>query len=148
TNCCPVPNVDAYTPATDSWQGVASVPVVTEDHATATGADGRIYVFGGDNGGGGVLNNTQVYDPSTNTWATIAPMPTARNGLAAARGGDGRIYAVGGDNPGSVNGSLVVLNTVEALTTPRASAAVPPCGRKACSDEVDATGLSGRERGA
>jgi N-acetylneuraminic acid mutarotase len=64
----------------------------------ATGADGRVYVFGGQIStlGPGPQASSEVYDATTNTWSFIAPMPTPRTNQATALGNDGRIYNAGG----------------------------------------------------
>lgn len=99
-----VASVEAYTPSTNTWTTVASMPTARSWLAAATGADGRIYAFGGSGTMGNPpvlsadspLATVEAYTPSTNTWATVASMPTARNGLAAVAGADGRIYTFGG----------------------------------------------------
>ena len=110
-----LPTVEAYTrdnaSGNDTWAAVTSMGTARSGLAAATGADGRIYAIGGNNGG--TLSTVEAYTPSTNTWATVTPaMPTPRTNLAAATGADGRIYAIGGDNTNSGG----TLNTVEAYT--------------------------------
>lgn len=107
--------------------------------ASATGSDGRLYLFGGtiNNSGNGVL----VYNTAQNTWAcfaadpqslcsitTIAPMPTGRTSAAAATGSDGRIYVIGG------SGASGTLQTVEAYD--------PVANTWACSVGDTSTGCS------
>jgi N-acetylneuraminic acid mutarotase len=110
-----VKTVEAYTPSTNRWATVASMPTVRDYLAAATGLDGRIYAIGGDTGTDVVsgdpivVNTVGAYTPEANSWATVAPMPTGRHEIAAATGPDGRIYAIGGDIGGDV-----VLTTVEA----------------------------------
>ncbi|MCA1656948.1 MAG: hypothetical protein LC713_04450, partial [Actinobacteria bacterium] len=75
--------------------------------ATASGRDGRIYLFGGtpdlnqlDEYGhfaDEYLATVQSYDPCTDSWQALPPMPGGgRAGLTASVGPDGRIYVVGG----------------------------------------------------
>jgi N-acetylneuraminic acid mutarotase len=102
--------LEAYNPGTNTWSSLASMPTARNSLAAAFGADGRLYVFGGETGGQGTGTNVstvEAYDPATNTWSTRANMPTARDFLAAATASDGLIYVVGG-----LNGSD--LSTVEA----------------------------------
>jgi N-acetylneuraminic acid mutarotase len=99
---------EAYTPATNSWATVASMPTPRYGLAAATAPDGRIYAIGGDDGG--YYGDVAAYTPGTNSWATVASMPTARYSLAAATGHDGHIYAIGGYN---ASGGF---NTLEAYT--------------------------------
>lgn len=95
-------SVFAYTPATDSWRGVASLPDSRAGMATAVGADGTIYALGGWSGRIGVsgeyFNTVFAFTPATNTWRSVANLPDIRYDLAAATGSDGTIYAIGGSN--------------------------------------------------
>jgi N-acetylneuraminic acid mutarotase len=101
--------VEAYTPSTNSWSAVASLPTARLGLAAATGFDGRIYAIGGTNGSN-VFNTVEAYNPVTNSWSAVATLPTARFGLTAATGFDGRIYAIGGIDNNNV------FNTVEAYS--------------------------------
>src|SRR5437867_2447081 len=56
------------------WTSVAPMPDARDLHAAATGKDGRIYVFGGQNAQTSDPPEL-AYDPGTNTWTAIAPMP-------------------------------------------------------------------------
>jgi N-acetylneuraminic acid mutarotase len=128
--------VEAYTPATNSWAAVASMPTARNGLAAATGSDGRIYAIGG--WAGAPINTVEAYTPGTDSWAAVASMPTARNGLAAVTGADGRIYAMGGWD-GSNR-----LNTVEAYTPSTnswATVSPMPIGRQ---DFAAAAGPDGR----
>ncbi|MCW7940587.1 hypothetical protein AAW14_00550 [Streptomyces hygroscopicus] len=118
--------MEAYSPATNTWATLPSMP--TARHALAgaaapcpRGVDGLegtcVFAIGGRNGSG-FLSTVEAYSPATNTWATLPSMPTARESLAGAtapcpKGVDGRegtcVFAIGGDNPG-------FLNTVEAYS--------------------------------
>jgi len=98
-------SVFAYTPATDSWRGVAGLPGGGRaDLAAATGADGTIYALGGWSGQIGSSSNREqpyntvfAYHAATNTWSQVSALPTSdRSGLAATTGADGTIYAIGG----------------------------------------------------
>jgi hypothetical protein len=115
--------VEAYSPATNTWAKLPSMPTARDFLAAATapcppGADGLVgtcvYAIGGYNGTD--LNTVEAYSPATNTWATLPSMPTARNALAGATapcpGALDRacVYATGGHN------STGALNTVEAYT--------------------------------
>ncbi len=70
---------------------------------------GKLYVLGGNNGGGEDLSIVESYDPATDHWVTASPMPTARSGLAATAV-QGKLYAIGGSKNGTP------LATVEAFT--------------------------------
>jgi len=112
-------SVEVYDPASDTWGSAAPLPTPRQLFAATTGADGRIYVFGGCECRGWVkvqpedpkavqlaarerlaqatsVGAVEAYDPATDTWETRAPMLTPRQMLAAARGADGLIYVIGG----------------------------------------------------
>ncbi|HUB08809.1 MAG TPA: hypothetical protein VMB50_17510 [Myxococcales bacterium] len=64
---------EAYLPGAASWRSATTTPALppvpnsVEAPGTVTGADGRIYAFGGWNGFN-VQHDVQVYDPQTNSW--------------------------------------------------------------------------------
>ena len=92
-----VSTVYAYTPSTNTWSQVASLPAPGIFLAATTGLDGRIYALGAvNNDDYGVV---YAYTPSSNTWTQVANAPGATSLLAAATGPDGRIYAIGGFSP-------------------------------------------------
>jgi N-acetylneuraminic acid mutarotase len=88
--------VQAYDPATDSWDLVAPLPLALH-HPVAQGVANKLYSLGGQTDAGDT-NRTLVYDPTTNEWQDLAPMPTAR-GAGASAVIDDRIYVVGGRPP-------------------------------------------------
>jgi N-acetylneuraminic acid mutarotase len=90
--------LEAYDPATDTWQRKADMPTARNSLAVVTGPDGKIYAIGGVQTP--VYSTVEAYDPATDTWQRKADMPTARFQLAAALGSNGRIYAIGGQANG------------------------------------------------
>ena len=143
--------VQAFSPATNTWQMVANLPTARSFLAAATGPDGRIYAIGG-NANFGPTNIVEAYSPATNTWTSVANMPTPRSGLAAVTGPDGRIYAIGGldflrsPQPlATVEAYTIATNTwttVASMPTPRQllAAAVGPDGRIYALGGADAAG--------
>jgi N-acetylneuraminic acid mutarotase len=91
-----VSEVVSDTPAVNTWNIVAALPVARSEPATVTGPDGRIYAIGGLTNNNTFSSEVDVYDPATNAWSAVASLPTARWGVSAAAGPDGRIYAMGG----------------------------------------------------
>jgi N-acetylneuraminic acid mutarotase len=88
---------------------------------------GKLYVAGGNAGGGAVTGRVEVYNPASNSWSTIPSMPTPR---VASAGGliGGKLYVVGGRN------GSTYFNTVEVydpLTSTWTSAAGMPTTRGA-----------------
>ncbi|MBI4419300.1 MAG: hypothetical protein HY560_00600, partial [Gemmatimonadetes bacterium] len=104
----PLASVEVYSPTTNAWTPGPPLPEPRVGLAAVTGADGRVYVFGGRVPPFGDLTpSALVLDPSADGWTPIAPLPTPRDRLAAALGPDDRIYAIGGI-------AHAVLGTVEA----------------------------------
>ncbi len=92
-------------------------PLPTPRFATgaATGADGRMYLAGGEESktgstGASTPNTGEVLvlDLALQRWLTVAPLQTPRHSHSMAIGGDGRLYVIGGAAGGGV------LDTVEA----------------------------------
>ncbi|WP_353961748.1 kelch repeat-containing protein [Streptomyces sp. NBC_01619] len=119
--------VEAYSPATNTWATLPSMPTKRSLTGAATtlcprhidGLKGTcVYAVGG-RGFFAALNTVEAYSPATNTWATLPSMPTAHAGLHgnAARcpkeADDLRttmcVYAIGGFNE-----TFPALDTVEA----------------------------------
>lgn len=78
-----------------NWGSAATMPTVRSQLTTITGADGRIYTFGGLTNNGAV-STVEIFDPSTNTWATGTSMLYADRGCPGALAADGRIHLFGG----------------------------------------------------
>ena len=76
-------NAQCYDPATDKWTVVKALP-----HSTAAAGvvafEGKIYVIGGIDIDGFVLDLVQVYDPASDSWNAKAAMPTKREHVGAA----------------------------------------------------------------
>lgn len=116
--------VEAYTPGTNSWATVASMPTKRAFLAAAVASDGRIFALGGQTSPAGGPS-ADVYTPSSNSWTTIPNMPTPRQALAAATTSDG-IIALGGLTAADVS-TYSALNTryVPFSNTWSARAAMP-----------------------
>ena len=87
--------VEAYTPSTNTWQSLASMPTPRISFAAAVGIDGRIYAIGGT-GPSGPVATVEAYSPATNTWATVTSLPGVLINFAAALGPSRQLLAVGG----------------------------------------------------
>jgi N-acetylneuraminic acid mutarotase len=103
----PVNNAWEYDPATDEWKELAPMPT-RRGAASASVANGKIYVTGGANSLHGVTENgihparphnalatVEEYDPATNSWKERRSMLVARNHHAQASVGD-KVYVIGG----------------------------------------------------
>ncbi|MBV9848563.1 MAG: hypothetical protein JO250_02630 [Armatimonadetes bacterium] len=94
---------EAYNPATNTWSTKAPMPTARSAMAAETGADGRIYVYGGYNPNPELSNLavTEIYDPRTDTWASGPSLVFWQSYFAGAAGRDGRLYAIAGFDPSS-----------------------------------------------
>lgn len=83
----------AYDIASNTWaSGLADRPHVGEHHAAEV-VNGRLYLFGGFNGGSS--GTVQIYDPAANAWSLGAPMPFPTGSASSALIG-GKVYVAGG----------------------------------------------------
>jgi uncharacterized delta-60 repeat protein len=107
---------DANDPASGTWELVAGQPLPNPRYAASAvlGADGRIYILGGNNGS--ALNDVEAYTPGGG-WAAVAPLPIGVVNSAAAVGSDGRIYVFGGASPGTDG-----INTAQVFNPPPTNA--------------------------
>lgn len=96
------PTAEAYVfdPANNTWTKLANMPL-SLCLQTAVVIKGKIYVFGGFNGGSSV-NNFLEYDPVTNGWRSISHSQVIQHGHSAVAVND-RMYVVGG-----VSGDILV----------------------------------------
>jgi len=96
------------------------------DHEAVITEDGKIYVFGGRQRGGGVdargnvtgdklfvLDTVECYDPQIGRWEYRCPMPNKRMEFAAVLGPDGLIYAFGGGYTPHFEKGTAALDTVD-----------------------------------
>ncbi len=125
-----VSTVEAYSPATNTWESLPSLPSAQYALAAASAPCPRavsglagicVYALGGYSGTGAVLSTVEAYSPATSTWVTLPSLPTASYALAAAtapcpRGVSGLegtcVYAMGGYS----NALLTELSTVAAYS--------------------------------
>ncbi len=92
---------DPSQPAGSRWSTAASLNTPRFKHGAAV-LDGKIYVFGGDDGFG-PIDSLEVYDPGADTWTVLSPSGRARTnaGVAAA---NGLIWVIGGERPAGEEG--------------------------------------------
>ena len=94
--------VEAYDPRTDTWTTKASPNKGRAGHASCV-VDGRIYVFGGDEGRNWIAD-VEVYDPVSDTWSIRSQIPGEGGcphgiGLLACCSVGGKVYLMGGLGP-------------------------------------------------
>lgn len=92
--------LEAYSPASDTWYILESLP--ENKSATAVAAyNGKLYVFGGEkiNQPQRLFNTVDEYDPATDSWRNINVMITPRHGTSAVTIADTIFVIGGGDSP-------------------------------------------------
>ncbi len=101
--------LEAFDPATGSWERLPDMPGACGGCSAAATRDGRIHITGGETFGNApaTYRDHYVYDPATRTWSVAAPMPTARHGIAAAAVGE-RFYVLGGGLIAGLDFSTIV----------------------------------------
>jgi N-acetylneuraminic acid mutarotase len=92
--------VEAYDPATDSWQSRAPMPT-PRNHFLAAAVGGRIYAVDGRTGSVFVTKSSstdlvEAYDPATNMWVLVGRDVVPR-GDDSGGVHDGLIYVAGGE---------------------------------------------------
>lgn len=113
--------LQVYDPAANTWAHRS--PGAATHAWTAAEFGGRIYIFGGWDGGS-VHTTTQVYDPVTDSWSLGTPVPRAHNGGAAGVI-DGRIYVAAGGNSSGYVSITDVYDPVTELWSQAAPIPVP-----------------------
>ncbi|MFI5379195.1 MAG: kelch repeat-containing protein [Tepidisphaerales bacterium] len=110
-------SVERYSPVSDSWSAVASLPVALYGASAASDGAGHILVFGGDTSAGAPVNTVYGYTIASDTWAAVSTMPIAASGTAAVFGAYGQIYLVGGLTAGGPVDTVYVFNPVTGQWT-------------------------------
>jgi hypothetical protein len=99
--------VEAYDPATDTWEAKADMPTARWAFSTSV-VNRTIYAIGGWIGGtdGFSVWTVEAYDPANDVWTAKADMSISR-GAPSASTVNGHIYAIGGSSNGIVPLTLV-----------------------------------------
>ena len=96
----PCPSAEALSAGDAGWGTVPPLPSVVSRAGASIGADGQLYLIGGQSGLQ-LSALVQTFDTTTQSWTSPqSALNVARSFLGAALGGDGRIYAVGGFDNG------------------------------------------------
>jgi hypothetical protein len=104
---------EVFDPATNRFTAVAAPETtVRANHAAVGGADGSVWIVGGEDNDGRALASAWRFDPATNAFTRLPDLMTGRNYARAEGLTDGRIFVAGGDAPGDPFGS----DTVELLS--------------------------------
>ena len=108
-----------FRPSDGSWRPVAAMNHQRSVYASASLADGRLFICGGTDQTGLALASCEIYNPAVDHWAPSATMSTPRFGPIATTLPDGRVFVTGGSyNPtqdGSFDLTLDPLDTSETF---------------------------------
>lgn len=103
-----VASVEKYDPTTDSWKMLTPMPEFRSQHAGATYKN-KLFISGGIDGYGTILNSLYQYDSSTDCWTNICSItPRADHVMLRV---DGKIYICGGWE--EVDGQRRLIPTIE-----------------------------------
>ncbi|MCL5268316.1 MAG: T9SS type A sorting domain-containing protein [Bacteroidetes bacterium] len=108
--------VQAFDLRSLTWDTTVAPLLTPRVYASAVAVDDSIYVMGGVDNRGNVLNSVEVYDPSSNTWHYTDSMLLAREGAAATAYGDSSILVFGGGGNSSGPYSEVEVYSVRSGT--------------------------------
>ena len=103
----------AYTPTTDSWATLTSLPNAYPaiENPAVVAYNGKLYVFGGGMSAfTNAVDHAAVYDPGTQAWTMLTASPSPRAGGTAQAVGN-LIYVIGGfDNAGNSVNTMDIYN--------------------------------------
>jgi DNA-binding CsgD family transcriptional regulator/N-acetylneuraminic acid mutarotase len=86
--------VERYDPNNDIWVTLNDKPTPAS-HIRAVTLRGRVYVPGGEDTAGSVLDSFEAYDPRSQQWQSLPPLPAPRSRYALASA-EGLLYLFGG----------------------------------------------------
>lgn len=104
----------AYDPADDSWTRKADAPFTMLAHGGAAVINGRLHVFGGNEGVYAYTNRHVVYDPVADRWSTAEPVPWTSYGAIGVSAG-ARGFVFGGWTKPSDGAITTAVEYVESL---------------------------------
>lgn len=117
-NGTPTTTVEAYNPATNSWNEVQPLPFPNNHNAAAV-AVGQLFAFGG------ISNQAFVYDAETDSWKPIASMNFPHGSTPAVGVINDKIYVAGGNGLGMTQRELEVYDPAANTWTVLAPMNVP-----------------------
>lgn len=132
-------------PLLGAWETVTTTGTYTpRSRAASALANNRLWVIGGQDASGNVVNTVEGLYVLTRAWETKNPMPTARRD-AAAVAVDGKVYVIGGaDQEGTPLDTVEVFDPVantwttkQSMPTARAAMVAVAYTRKAVPPDVD-----------
>lgn len=90
--------VSRFDPVVNQWTNLASLPEPLAGAGVASGPDGSLLVFGGQEPSNQPSNNLYRYDADANVWTELAAMPSALSDSGSAALSQGRVISIGGEN--------------------------------------------------
>jgi N-acetylneuraminic acid mutarotase len=123
----------AYDLSTGIWRSDLAPRPILGDHHGAEVINGKLYLFGGLNGGGAAAGRVQIYNPVTNSWSLGASAPYAAGSVATALIG-GKVYMAGGIVGSTTVGTAAVYDPASDTW---ASIASMPAGRNHAAASTD-----------
>lgn len=103
--------VERYDPVNDVWVTLEEKPTAVS-HIQAVTLGGLIYVPGGENANGNVLDIFEVYDPRSQNWMSLPSLPSPRSHYALASF-EGQIYLFGGWDGQTYCADVFIYNPIE-----------------------------------
>ncbi|KAL0648949.1 hypothetical protein Bca4012_047240 [Brassica carinata] len=89
-------SVQSYFPSRNVVMAHSSMSCI-RSNASVAKLDGKVYVFGGDEGGHGWSNTVESYNETDGRWSLCPPLNDRKGNLGGATL-DGKIFAIGGGN--------------------------------------------------
>ena len=87
--------LQAFTETAESWWSNGTAMPTPRTEIAATNIGNKIYVIGGFDKTGQVLDTVEVYDIKNDSWKEVAPLPQPLHHTAASSFND-KIYVIGG----------------------------------------------------
>ncbi|WP_298820150.1 Kelch repeat-containing protein [Chloroflexus sp.] len=98
--------VDRYDPETNRWVSLTDKPTAVS-HARAITLRGQIFVPGGEDNAGAVIDRLEIYDPREQRWFSGAPLPAPRSRYALVAW-EGQLYLIGGWDGTSIRSEVFI----------------------------------------
>jgi hypothetical protein len=118
----PLNNVEVFPSSGGAPTSLPPMPLARSGFGITRGADGRIYVAGGDTPTG-VTASVMAYDPDAGVWTSLSNLPAAVTRLALVMGPDYRLYAIPGEGASPIQSAFVLGPRVSLGTTSAAPGA-------------------------